>query len=320
MLKLKEIYDIAVQAGIDADPRGREGIEKYLKRRKEEYDALSADKKEEFDLEDLSHPFADSRILTGDLEMEVDKIMAGIDLDAGEVALAGLLNSQGAGIDLMMAHHPQGAPYAALHEVMDMQADNMARYGVPINIAEGITRDRIQEIARRISPRNHTQAVDAARLLKLAFMCTHTITDNLVFDFLEKLFKEKNAETVGDVVKVLKDIPEYKEAIRGKAGPMIFSGSEKNRAGKIAPLEITGGTEGSHIVYEKLAHAGIGTIISMHASEEHRAEARKHHINLVVAGHMSSDSIGMNLLLDRYEAQGVEIVPCSGLIRVSRNK
>jgi hypothetical protein len=39
----------------------------------------------------------------------------------------------------------------------------------------------------------------------------------------------------------------------------------------------------------------------------------------VVAGHMSSDSIGMNLILDKFEAKGVEIVAASGLIRVSRN-
>ncbi len=44
------------------------------------------------------------------------------------------------------------------------------------------------------------------------------------------------------------------------------------------------------------------------------------HMNVVIAGHMSSDSLGMNLFLDELEKQGIEIVPCSGLIRVSRNK
>ncbi|MGB4076873.1 MAG: NGG1p interacting factor NIF3 [Minisyncoccia bacterium] len=320
MMTLKEIYEVAVEAGIDADPRGRKGIEKYLARRKKEYELLPPRVQEHYDLEDIRHPFADSRILTGDPEQKVDTLMAGIDIDTGEVAVAGLLNTQGKSIDLLLAHHPAGAPYAALHEVMDMQVDNLVRYGVPVNVAEGVMRERIEEVARKFSPRNHTQAVDAARLLGLSFMCTHTITDNLVFNFLEKLFKDKDPETVGDVLAVLKEIPEYKEAMKGKAGPMLFSGSEKNRAGKVAPLEITGGTEGSHLIYEKLANAGVGTIISMHASEEHRKEAQKYHINLVIAGHMSSDSIGMNLLLDQYEARGVEIVPCSGLIRVSRNK
>jgi hypothetical protein len=45
----------------------------------------------------------------------------------------------------------------------------------------------------------------------------------------------------------------------------------------------------------------------------------------VIAGHISSDSIGVNLFLDELEkqaclpdGQGIEIVPCSGLIRISR--
>jgi hypothetical protein len=38
-----------------------------------------------------------------------------------------------------------------------------------------------------------------------------------------------------------------------------------------------------------------------------------------VAGHMSSDSLGINLIADIWEKKGVETVPFSGLIRVSRN-
>jgi putative NIF3 family GTP cyclohydrolase 1 type 2 len=53
-------------------------------------------------------------------------------------------------------------------------------------------------------------------------------------------------------------------------------------------------------------------------SEEHRKEAEKHHINVVIAGHMSSDSLGMNLFLDELEKQGIKVVPISGLIRIKR--
>jgi len=38
----------------------------------------------------------------------------------------------------------------------------------------------------------------------------------------------------------------------------------------------------------------------------------------VIAGHISSDSLGVNLLLDELEKKGIEIIPCSGLIRISR--
>lgn len=320
MITLGVIYNKAVEMGMKADPRGVAGVKKLLARRKKEYAELSASKKAEYDREDLVNPYSDSRIILGDKNLKVDKILAGIDIDASEVLLADRLNQKGEGIDLLLSHHPEGGPLAALHEVMDVQVDLMANYGVPVNIAEGLMADRIGEVQRRFSPVNHNQAVDSARLLGLAMMCTHTITDNLVYQFLEDVFRKNHCDTVGEALAVLKTIPEYQEAMKGKAGPMIVAGSEKSRAGRIAPLDITGGTEPSAMVYEKLADAGVGTIIAMHAGEEHRKECVKHHINLVIAGHMSSDSLGMNIFLDEIEKHGVKIIPCSGLIRIRRGK
>lgn len=317
-MKLKDLYALAVKMGIESDPRGKEGVEKLLARRKKAYDELPKSKKEEFDTEDLANPYTDSRIFWGDPEMEVDSIMAGIDINAAEVLLADRLNQKGESIDLLLTHHPEGASLASLHEVMDVQADIWAKYGVPINIAEGVMHERIREVQRRFSPVNHAEAIDAARLLGLAFMGMHTVTDNLVHEYMEQLFEKAKPETVGDVLDVLKKEPEYKEAMKGKAGPMIYAGDPHNRAGKVAPIEFTGGTEPSPIVYEKLAMAGVGTVVGMHAAEDHRKEAMKYHINLVIAGHMSSDSLGMNLLLDAFEKKGIKILPCSGLIRVRR--
>ena len=55
-------------------------------------------------------------------------------------------------------------------------------------------------------------------------------------------------------------------------------------------------------------------------SEKNRKKAEENNLNVVIAGHDSSDSIGMNLFLDELEKKGVEIIPCSGLIRISRVK
>lgn len=317
-MKLSKLYSLAVTMGIEADPRGKDGIKKLLARRKKEYDELPKSKRAEYDDEDLVNPYSDSRIFWGNPDTEVDSIMAGIDINAAEVLLADRLNQKGESIDLLLTHHPEGASLASLHEVMEVQADIWAKYGVPINIAEGVMRERIHEVQRRFSPVNHAEAIDAAKLLGLAFMGMHTVTDNLVHQYMEQLFEKNAPETVGDVMDILKREPEYKEAMKGKAGPMIFAGDARNRAGRVAPIEFTGGTEPSHIIYEKLAMAGVGTVIGMHAGEEHRKEALKYHINLVIAGHMSSDSLGMNLLLDAFEKQGIKILPCSGLIRVRR--
>ncbi len=72
-------------------------------------------------------------------------------------------------------------------------------------------------------------------------------------------------------------------------------------------------------MFEQLSRAGIGTLIGMHMKEDHRKEAEKFHMNVVIAGHISSDSLGMNLLLDEIAKRGVEIIPVGGLIRVRRD-
>ncbi|OGY23823.1 MAG: NGG1p interacting factor NIF3 [Candidatus Woykebacteria bacterium RBG_13_40_7b] len=319
-MTIEEIYQLAIKLAIKADPRGEEGVKKYLSRAKKEYEELPSKKKEEFDLENLKNPYSDSRILYGDPSTPIDSILAGIDIGVGEVLLADRLKEKGEGIDLILGHHPHGAALAALHEVMELQIDVAEQYGVPVNVAESLLRDRMGEVSRRFSPVNHFQSVDAARILGLPFLVTHTVTDNLVYDFMKKTIEEKKPETVGEVVEMLKEIPEYKEAVKFKAGPIILVGNEKSRAGRVVPTEFTGGTEGSKELYEKLSSAGVGTILGMHLSEEHRKEAEKHHINVVIGGHIVSDSVGMNLFLDELQRKGIKVIPCSGLIRVSRVK
>lgn len=316
-MTLKEIYQLAVKKGIEADPRGVEGVAKVLKRNKEDFAELPQNKKEDFDQESLTNPYSDSHILVGDPSIEVRTVLAGIDIDVGEILLADRLTEKGEKIDLVVGHHPHGASLAALHEVMDLQIDTLAGYGVPVHIAERLMNERITEVKRRLGPHNHYQSVDAARLLKIPFIVTHTVTDNLVFRFLTDYLNKKAPETVGEVMKALLELPEYEQAAKDKVGPVIFSGSERNRAGKIA-LGMTGGTEGSKEIYEHLSNSGIGTLVDMHLGEEHFKEATKHHLNVVIAGHMVSDSLGMNLLLDEFEKNGIKIIPCSGLIRISR--
>ncbi|MFA6513763.1 MAG: NGG1p interacting factor NIF3 [Patescibacteria group bacterium] len=315
-MKVKEIYQLAIQLGIDSDLRGKDEVKKYLARINKKYEASSDKEKENFDLEKLSNPYSDARVLF-DNEREVKKIMVGIDMETPELLLARQLGD----IDLVLAHHPEGIALADLSDVMKLQAQVLANYGVPINISESVIKSRISEVHRGISPINHDRAVDAAKILDTNFMCIHTPADNLGANFLVDLFKkkEKELETVSDIIDLLETIPEYVMAKKKKAGPMIFSGSEDNSCGKIVVTEFTGGTSGSKDIYEKMSQYGIGTVIGMHMSEEHRKEAEKYHINVVIAGHMASDSLGMNLLLDEIEKKGIEVITVSGLMRVKRS-
>lgn len=319
-MNIQQIYQLAIGMGIKNDFRPKAQIEKQLKRAKEKYEKLSKDEKAIFDTEKLANPYIDSRIHFDSGAKNIGRVMAGIDIDSAELMVARYLSDRDPKkpIDLVIAHHPEGKGLADLSDVMHLQADVLEQYGVPINIAESLMKIRISEVSRKVNPVNHYQTVDTAKLLELSFMNVHTPADNLIAKFVDSKLKKDKPEYVGDILKSLLEIPEYKEAARRGSGPTLFAGSEDNRVGKIALTEITGGTEGSKDIYAKMSQAGIGTIIAMHQSEEHKKEAEKAHINVVVAGHISSDSIGMNLFLDELEKKGIEIVPCSGLIRVSR--
>lgn len=331
-MKIKDIYAKAVKTGIELDPRGKAEVEKELKRAKKEFDELKEKDKKNFDSENLTNPYPDTRILYGNPDKEVRGVLVGIDMEVGEVMLADRLRSSGKPIDLVISHHPEGRAMAALYEVMEMQSGILLKYGVPINVAEDLMAERISEVERRILPANHTRAVDAARLLDIPFMCIHTPSDNAVADYLQRIFDEKKPDSVSDIIDILKEIPEYKDAMTEKAGPKIFVGSEKRTAGKVF-VDMTGGTGGSKNIFEKLSNAGIGTVVGMHIGEDHRKEAEKNHVNVVIAGHMSSDNLGMNLLLDRVldgaatgstsslqagSGQAVEVFAASGFRRFSR--
>ncbi|MBU4205039.1 NGG1p interacting factor NIF3 [Patescibacteria group bacterium] len=314
-MKVKEIYNLAIKIGIESDLRGANFVQKLLQQKKEKYDKLSEKEKAEFDLESLENPYSDSRILNIADDKEIKKVLFGIDIDPAEILLAKELG----GIDLIISHHPLGKGLAHLADVMALQCDVLNLYGVPINVAEGLMREKVGEVARGVNKANHQRTVDTAKLLGFSLMCLHTTCDNLAAKFLKEKVEGKEPNTLSDLVSLLKEIPEYKEAMKIGAGPKIFVGNPENRCGKIAVTEITGGTEGSPKIYEKMAQAGIGTVVGMHISEENKKEAEAANVNIVIAGHMSSDSLGINLFLDELEKQGIEIIPCSGLIRVKRN-
>jgi hypothetical protein len=316
-LKLEEIYRLAVKMGIEKDPRGKGEINRILKNNKEKYEKLPDKEKEYFDTDSLTNPFADTRILVGDPDTDVKTAMVGIDMEVPEVILADRMREKGERIDTIITHHPEGKALINLDKVMALQADEWSNFGVPINVAEALIGKRMQEIYRAFLPRNHERALDAARLLDIPFMSTHTVADNQVNAFLTDYLSKKNPRTVGEIIDLLLEIPEYQAAARSQAGPSIIVGSKESRAGKIM-VDMTGGTEGPKEVLEKLAAAGVGTIVAMHYSESHKEEAEKQKMNVIIAGHISSDSLGMNLLLDPVEQRGVRFIPVSGFIRVSR--
>jgi hypothetical protein len=318
-VKLREIYETAVRMGIEADPRGKAGVDEFLARTRKRHDALSEHLKALTDPEELTNPFNDTRIYVGDPDTEVTTLIGGIDMNTGEVLLADRLRQKGVPVDAIYTHHPEGWGLTKLDSVMEVQADIWAGLGVPIQAGEKLIMERMDEVRRRLMPLNYDQAIDAARLLDVPFFSAHTPTDNLVVDYLNKYFAKKKPALIEDVQQALLEIPEYRIAAQKGAGPYLGKSSPGARAGRVW-VDMTGGTEGPKTVIEKLAAAGVGTIVGMHMGQELRDEADKHSIHVIIAGHMSSDSLGINIFLDELERNGVKTIATSGLTRVHRDK
>jgi len=165
---------------------------------------------------------------------------------------------------------------------------------------------------------NYNQPVDAARLLNIQMFNIHSPADNMAQQYLEEIIEKAEPKYLEDVIAVLMKEPEFKQASKYNDPPKIMLGGKKSRCGKII-AKMTGGTSGPKEIYEKLAAAGVGTVVGMHFPENHMDEAKKHNINIIISGHMASDSLGINRICDVWEQKGIEVFGCSGFMRFSRN-
>ncbi len=319
-MKLQAFFHRAVEIGIEADPRGKKAIEKLLKKEKDRQKKLEGIEKELADEERTWNPFPDCRVIHGTGAEEIKTLLVGIDIETPELILADRLREKGKKIDAVLIHHPEGRALADLDKVMTLQVDLLAHVGVPVNHSEAQLRPRMDRVWRAIHADNLFRTERTAELLGIpAFNC-HTITDNLVWSFIEKQICKKEHDDLGEIVNALLAIPEYKHYAKKGNPPIIVSGSKGGRPGKVVATEFTGGTNGPEEFLESQSRAGVGTILSMHVTEKTLEEAKKHHVNMIQCSHMASDALGVNLLLDRMskEEKQLSTIDISGFIRVKR--
>ena len=91
-MKLNDFYDTVVKIGIKNDPRGLKAVQEKLKENRQQFKKLATKEKRFFDKQELTNPYADTRILNGSRELMVNKVMVGIDIDVSEVLLFDRLN------------------------------------------------------------------------------------------------------------------------------------------------------------------------------------------------------------------------------------
>lgn len=244
---------------------------------------------------------------------EVKRVLAGIDMDTTMLMLAKQL-----GFDCVVQHHPNGIIHAGGPDLFSR--DHMKKLmecGVPINVAQKLAYQNHEKRKQRMHSRNCTQMRDVAKLLDISDMAYHTPADMLAErtaqQHMNALMERNPRCTVQDVMDELMTIREYREALENQQ-PEVWVGSPSSFAGKIY-VEMYGVGAPSLEEYIACADAGVGTFVGMHATPEVIEGLRKHgKANLVIAGHMASDSLGFNQILDCWEKKGIEIVRISGIV------
>lgn len=315
-MRLQDFYRQAVAIGMEYDPRGLAWVKKALQHAKDEYAKLTTEEKVWAGREHTVNPYDDTRVIHGEPDVEVkNKILVGIDIGVGEILVADKLRQRGQKIDLIVAHHPEGKAYAKYHTIFQMQAEVLHKIGIPINIADGILKEKTKELESEIMLTNVNRNADIASLLDIPFICIHTPADNAAATFLQRLFDKEKPERLSDVLALLKTIPEYREALKRHYGPKIVVGDPDTRTGKIF-VDMIGAVITK--MYEKISEAGIGTVIKQAITSEDKKMAELNHISIVVTGSIASDSLGLNLILDKIlENTNIEVIECSGFRRFS---
>ncbi|MBR2133046.1 MAG: NGG1p interacting factor NIF3 [Oscillospiraceae bacterium] len=244
---------------------------------------------------------------------EVKRVLAGIDMDTTMLMLAKQL-----GFDCVAQHHPAGIMNPGGTDLFCR--DHMKKLmecGVPINQAQRLANESRTKRNHAVHSRNRTQMHDVAKLLDISDVAYHTPADMLaertVQQKMDALYERNPRCTVQDVIDELMSIREYAEALENQQ-PEVWVGSKDSFAGKIY-VEMYGVGAPTLEEYNACSDAGVGTFISMHATPDVVEGMKKHNkSNLIIAGHMASDSLGFNQILDAWEAKGIEVVRISGIV------
>ena len=232
----------------------------------------------------------------------IEKILFGIDAGVPELLLAKQL-----GCDLVIAHHPAGGTAIVdYHDVFKRHIGLLVKAGVPRAEAEKAVSRKLEQMEVDGHTRNYGHAVDAAKLLKIPYMNIHTPLDEIGRRTMQEQIDRKTDKKskVRDVVMALNELPEFRNAT---TKIKIRMGEPENPAGKVF-VSHGAGTNGGYDVARTYFDHGVGTLIYIHVSpadlDRLRADRKG---NLIVTGHIVSDSVGINPFLRELENKGISV-------------
>ncbi len=244
---------------------------------------------------------------------EMKRILFGIDIDLADLMLAKQL-----GYDGVIGHHPIGMETRThFYQVLDRQIELMEEVGASPDEAKAALQKRQRELAYRAGGDNYDRHITAFRLFGLPIMNLHIVIDIIgekaVRGKIYPEFPEGNTRTLGDLVDTLMEFEEYQKS---PVKPKVVLGEPDTPCG-LPIVAFANGTFGGPEVMRTYWKYGRDTAVYMHVPEGDVKELREgpNRKNLIVAGHMPSDSIGINIFIDALIERGMEVDTFNGVVR-----
>jgi hypothetical protein len=207
----------------------------------------------------------------------------------------------------VIAHHPQGGTATInFHQVFKRHIQQMVAAGVPREEAEKAVQKKLAELEAEAHTRNYAHAIDVAKVLKMPYMNIHTPLDEVGRRTMQEKIDSKidKESTVKDMVDALYELTEFKNAV---TKIKVRLGKAKNPAGKTV-VSHGAGTNGGYEIAKTYFKQGIGTVVYIHVGlgdlEKLRAEGKG---NLIVTGHIASDSVGINPFIRELEKRKITV-------------
>jgi len=247
----------------------------------------------------------------------IQKIALGIDVGTAE-----LLYAKQQGCDLVIAHHPIGAPLLGLAEEVSFQTKNLGFYGVPEEAVFSKIETGAQKEKRRAAAYNIANEASLAKNLNLDVIVLHTPMDIIGIEIMRRALEKETCSTLADGLDILATLGEFSLAAEFGQKAFIANGDPNSKIGKISFSEFLGGEEGSEEIFQPLKKAGIDTLLVPHFSEDFFLAAVSAGLQIIYCGHMASDSMGPNAFLNTLltEKSDLEILPLGGFLRTAIQK
>ena len=236
----------------------------------------------------------------------ITRVLFGIDIGTAELLLAQQLNC-----DCVISHHPLGNnAVIRFHEIIDIHAEIMIRNGVPKDEADASVENLKNTLKITNHARNYTHLPSIAKKMKMPLMNIHNPLDEIGRRIMQETIDNARPERAKDVIEALYTLPEFQKALT-KIEPVI--GGEGGDARKTVVAHGAGTNGGYKIAKTYFAH-GI-CVVYIHLRPADYAKLKHEEGTLIVSGHITSDSVGINPFIDALKEEGMEVVTISGIYR-----